>query len=284
MVVVARFPWEVDKAGYEWVEVESVEVEAGRWVTAVASDSIEIRLFLLPVIAPGPHEVEVHYPLQESLALYRILADTPATTEGILGFARKYGPLGGNVARIIQAPRRGLAKPYVGYGESLASWEREIRAIREAVALWDLLANFSKGDVIGPAWDALRKGVNRHMEGRVNLTMFKSADGDGLTLGCDPEGLIGALWLQLALAIGDGRFPRQCSECGRWFEPIPHEGRRGRTDRQYCSNYCRAKRYQKRISEARGLDKQGVPAAEIAQRLDAEVDVVKGWISSQPVS
>ena len=284
MVEVARFPWEVEKAGYEWVEAESVEVEVGKWVAVEASEPIDNRLFLLPVIARGPGVLEVYYPLSESLAIYRILADTAPTQEGILGFARKHGLLGGDVARIIQAPRRGLVKPYVGYGESLAAWGKEIEVIREAVALWDLLANFSKGDVIGPAWDALRKGVNRHMEGRVNLRMLNWADGDGLTLGCDPEGLIGDLWLQLALAIGDGRFPRHCSECGKWFEPIPHEGRRGRTDRQYCSNYCRSKRYQKRISEARELDKQGVPAAEIAQRLDAEVDVVKGWISSQPVS
>jgi hypothetical protein len=329
MIEVGWFSQEVAASGYAWARGE-----AG-------------SLFLVPVI---PHDRTYSYnPLTEPLALYRILADTPPTPEGVLAFAKRYGMLGADTQQQVSVGQDLLP------GEPLTAWVGEIRAIREYAALWQQVATkdeealsrvirwwddgvkydnfahlvdrgepiqaaagplrreewiasprhrrerlepvhkgavmdasypewYAKRDVVAAAWFALQDGVNQHVQGRVSFGLLNWAtevEGDDCLMpGCSADSLIGALWLRFALAIGEGRFPQRCSECTNWFEPAPAGGRRGRADRQVCSGTCRARRYQKRIAQARDLDKQGVPAAEIAQRLDADVRTVKGWIGS----
>ena len=72
------------------------------------------------------------------------------------------------------------------------------------------------------------------------------ADKD-LSLSIMPKGLIGALWLQAALAVSGGKDFRQCHECQTWFEVATGQGR---SDKLYCSTACRMRAYRKRKKES----------------------------------
>jgi hypothetical protein len=58
-----------------------------------------------------------------------------------------------------------------------------------------------------------------------------------------PDGLVNALWTQLALAIDGHLSLRSCIECHGWFAL---EAGRGRSDKEYCSNACRMRAYRQR--------------------------------------
>ena len=63
-----------------------------------------------------------------------------------------------------------------------------------------------------------------------------------------PHNLIGALWLQLALAVEQSKSYRQCFECAKWFEVAPGVGR---PEKQYCSDACRMRAYRKRKTDGK---------------------------------
>jgi hypothetical protein len=69
----------------------------------------------------------------------------------------------------------------------------------------------------------------------------------GLSVSIMPKGLIGALWLQAALAVSGGKDFRQCHECQTWFEVATGQGR---SDKLYCSTACRMRAYRKRKKES----------------------------------
>jgi hypothetical protein len=66
--------------------------------------------------------------------LFRTFAETAPTRPGVKAFADRYGALGlePEEVRIV-----GDKHEWTAHGERLSGWEREIRAMREAVHLWD---------------------------------------------------------------------------------------------------------------------------------------------------
>src|SRR4051794_34224814 len=82
-----EFKWPVAAEGYRWVESR----EAVPPMSDQASPVLVCQT-ASPSIAPA----KWYAPLREKPALFRTFADTPATPEGILGFVRKYGMLGGS--------------------------------------------------------------------------------------------------------------------------------------------------------------------------------------------
>ena len=92
-----------------------------------------------------------------------------------------------------------------------------------------------------------------------------------------PPHLLGALWVQFALAISGGWKHRRCRHCNKWFELSPeHSG--FRTNRLYCQTNCRIREARKRQALARELASQRVSATKIAKQLDTDVDTVRGWL------
>ena len=82
--------------------------------------------------------------------------------------------------------------------------------------------------------------------------------------------------LQLSMAlVGDSRF-RECPTCGQPFEISRN---RGRSDKQFCSQNCRVKCYQRKKARARQLFKEGRPLKQIADEVESDVKTVKGWVS-----
>jgi hypothetical protein len=80
-------------------------------------------------------------------ALFRIFTETPATEDGVLQFANRYGHLGGHCLRRISEPDP--VKPnlfWPGHGELLSEWTTELGLMRHAVLdLWD---NIRTGDTL----------------------------------------------------------------------------------------------------------------------------------------
>jgi len=65
-----------------------------------------------------------------------------------------------------------------------------------------------------------------------------------------PKTLLGAVWLQLALAITRDKNYRCCEFCGAWFAVVPGEGHT--LARRFCSTNCRvrANRHKRREGRA----------------------------------
>jgi hypothetical protein len=87
------------------------------------------------------------YPLEESVALYRELADIDPTPEGILAFARRYGLLGPGAEIVADVPAaegvRARARAEVDY---LWGWRKNIALLYQTVSLWDMI---QAGDAAG---------------------------------------------------------------------------------------------------------------------------------------
>ncbi len=84
-------------------------------------------------------------------------------------------------------------------------------------------------------------------EGLRGRTEFGVSGAGDLAATLMPKGLIGALWLQAALAITGKADYRQCTDCPTWFALSPEQGR---PDKRFCSDACRMRAYRKRRKKA----------------------------------
>jgi len=171
----------------------------------------------------------------------------------------------------------------------------------------DLLAYVRPPDLRWPAYAFLQDSVNGKLVGT-----RRELDGEFLafggvtpallwdpspnqhrrrSLGClslhlRPRDLLGALWLQLAVAIAGNKQYRSCPVCGRWFELLSDSSRRpqrgkataGRASRFYCSTSCRVTAYRRRKQEARSRHAAGESIDVIACALDSDPETVRTWI------
>lgn len=91
-----------------------------------------------------------------------------------------------------------------------------------------------------------------------------------------PSNLVGAIALQLALAVEGNKEYRQCPECGAWYEVHPDTAR---TSKLYCSSSCRVRAYRSRQNEAAKLFKEGISLEELARRFGADTETVRFWVN-----
>lgn len=138
-----------------------------------------------------------------------------------------------------------------------------------------MLEQFVPGDVVQPALFHVQQLANKHLRGQVSPRLLWDEERTRLHLFLVPEGLIGGLWLQFARAIQRDNEFRRCLECDLWFELAPGTAR---SDKLYCSNACRTKGYRRRQAEAVRLHGEGRQVAVIAEQLQTEVEIVRGWI------
>lgn len=78
------------------------------------------------------------------------------------------------------------------------------------------------------------------------------------------------------IAGGDPRLAVPCCVCGRFIRRSVQNGDPGRT---CCGPLCRTRLFRQRQEEAGRLAEEGLPAAEIAARLNSDEDTVNGWLS-----
>lgn len=119
------FAWSVPKRGYRWAALSPISVDRG----------IEKQKRVLTDGLTTPAEYRRYAPLREESGLFRTFAlETEISEGGILGFANKYGHLGGPVSIPVLTETSML-----GSGETLDSWSREILELRHLVKLWEMV-------------------------------------------------------------------------------------------------------------------------------------------------
>lgn len=98
------------------------------------------------------------------------------------------------------------------------------------------------GDLATVAVAHVHQILNSWLQNAVVPSVVVAAS-DSLKLQWRPLHLLGAMWLQFALAVDSHKQFRPCANCGTWFE-ISADG--SRASRQYCSDACRMRAYRAR--------------------------------------
>ncbi len=130
--------------------------------------------------------------------------------------------------------------------EPVDIWHREIRALRNATALWDAIAVEDAAALrrMLPQHQAAKgkelfRLVREHLARRVTEKMaggrFELVAEPDFALRYHPSRLINAIWQRFAEEIAGMIACAKCPapKCGRWF---PRSA--GRSDRKYCSHPC----------------------------------------------
>jgi hypothetical protein len=155
-------------------------------------------------------------------------------------------------------------------------WAENAPAIYQAAGA--LNRAFASGDLIEYAQQLLESAVNKQMQGRVNTRLQRRPGTEGYSLVTEPGSLLGAMWLQLALAIAEGHEFRRCAVCGEWFR-LSASGARFKTT--YCSTACRMRAYHGRQVQAVTMSEAGVSLHDIASQLETDEKTVAGWLAKQ---
>jgi hypothetical protein len=284
---VINFTWIVPKDGYRWIQAEVHKRGPGR---ASFLDRQQPKSgsqwVLTDDLAEGlSYEAKEYAPLETFAGLYRDFADLQgADRDSILLFANVYGMLG--VGQFADAPvshdGKTVARTPV---EPWASWKKEIKEMRRAVSVWDMVTAkdsdglserilwkpgremwcyesdpaesdywvmiepvgnlFTPGNVLVPAAFLVQRWINQKLRGVTSPQVLYDPKRGRRVLHIVPQTLLGAMWLQFAQTIDGNRQFRGCKECSRWIE-ISTDDNGYRINRQFCSDACKSKDYRKR--------------------------------------
>ena len=87
--------WEFHSHGHEWIDTDGwARDDDLRLPTA-------IRVITDGQPASGRSDMKSYSPLRTCPGLFRTFAATPPSEDGILGFANRYGMLGGDLSRVL---------------------------------------------------------------------------------------------------------------------------------------------------------------------------------------
>jgi len=144
----------------------------------------------------------------------------------------------------------------------------------------ELFRQFER-DLFGPALAYIARVITERLSGLVSLETRWPGQGRTLPTYLMPDSLLGALWLQCALAVNGDKTYVTCEECGRPFEV---SSKAARKSRRYCKDSCRVQAHRKRQADlkeqAATLCAAGKSARAIAKDLGVEVNKVKQWIAA----
>ena len=131
------------------------------------------------------------------------------------------------------------------HGETLQLWQDEIRALSLAVSLWDAISvggnrlaaelkaalvkrelplavqralHVTDDDPIMTALSAIQRQTDAHLRRHVDSRLLFRENQPRLQLRLQPVNLLGALWLQFALAVDLLKRFVKCTECDAPFE------------------------------------------------------------------
>lgn len=131
--------------------------------------------------------------------------------------------------------------------------------------------------------DDMRRLINHRLEDLISPRLDWNSDSAQLQLSYAPKNLLGAIWLQLAFALGyDKKFPH-CLRCGRPFEISLNKQTGNRADSVFCSDKCKSADYRDRKRTARQLASKNVPLRQIATEVRSDVATVRDWVKDTPV-
>ena len=202
------FRWFIHRDGYELVKNKET------WPSKEAHEAGEPPI-LKTIIRPKGGATVENEPL-ETAGLYRVLAEMPATSEGVLRFFSIYGPM-----RPITEK-----KPYF-----VEECQDFIKTIRKAVRLAD-----------EEKWAVLMEHMPQFSRiGKIGKTsaIFTYSDQDERPhLWFQPMNLANAILLEFMQDCVRDTQLRQCEFCHIWFKFGPGTGRRNTA--RYCSSKCQS--------------------------------------------
>ena len=297
------FQWHVPEAGFHWAEVQR---EGGPQQVLVPASLRSRSYEPLREYTSLFREFASTDPTPDGVLAF-------ANRYGLLGFRDRYEqvipPEGGAIRHIPTEPLGAWQQEIKKMKNTVGLWDmaqredeaglsRHIRWSKDRSSVcvtyqpdldWvddDLMEElpepelFTPGDVVVPALIFVQGQVNGRLswEERVSPQLVYEARRGQLGLHFIPERLLGALWFQLAQAVGGDKRYRQCYGCGKWFELSPEVAR---SNRLTCSDACRSRAYRDRKERAVRLAAEGRTPKEIAEELDSDVRTVKGWIKQR---
>ena len=223
------------------------------------------------LVLPGGATWRPYRPLEDEPALFRTFAET----DDIPAFANKFGHLGMDT-ELVPSMERTRA-------ERMRDWGAEISGMRQCLEAWDSYRN-SKVTKLPDDWehiDPWPQGIvpeseklfaflQHHVRPRIQAHTESTFIHDPalkqaipLEVVVSPKNLLGAIWLQFALALEEYPKQRKCEICGRWFAVSP---RGNRANVAYCSTRCRSSAY-RLAKNATELMNDGMSIDEAATEL-----------------
>jgi hypothetical protein len=289
-----EFVWDVPDIGFECTRNRNDR----HWLLVQADhDQMELDADGRPT---GPCQETM--PLIEDLDLYLRFATLDPQRAAINKFANQFGLLVGDKVHTID----GTSPP----GDRVLLWKNEIGDMKDCIDLWEAVHTRNHPKLIehigepntkskrsgqieniklalGLIRHACNERLSQHIEFRLldnPAEALPSASDDQPPIMGRPEyrsmpkNFLGALWLQLAEAIGRGVEFRPCTDCERWIE-ISGDARSRRTN--FCGTACKSRYFRAKKRRARELHADGVSVKEIARELRAKVDRVEVWIEGE---
>jgi hypothetical protein len=244
-------------------------------------------------------------------ALFKTFADTAPDADGVLAFAKKYGtikdklPLSEwkkeiNLMRglvvfwdaakngdsealkpfILNQDERGifwhLPEPYAPKPESQLGYLDDVRS-----PIDQPYPPRSPGDLPRQAFPYLAERINTGLIGNTAAGVLWDWGVGRCHVTTAPTSLLGAMYVQFALALeGDKEF-RQCAGCSGW---LAVKRKNNPKPALYCSRSCRNRAHQARKEKARAMFAEGKGHKEIAAELNARVATIKQWVKKRKES
>jgi hypothetical protein len=282
------FTWKVAHRGYRWIDYKG-----GRWLCAI--DALARPDFVF-------EQYQTQQPLLERSGLFRELAELQPREPEILDFVNNFGLLteGQSLSVNTEFGRMPVQ------GESLQFWQDEVHALKLTVSLWNTVStggnqlatelkaalaklelpifvqralHLTDDDPLMTALSLIQRQTDAHLRADVDSRLVFSGGQPRLHLRLQPTTLLGALWLQFALAIDLLKRFVKCAECGSPFEVSHGQSSGKRTDAKFCSPRCRVGHYRGRIEQAQRL-RLSLPPKEIARRLNTSLGVINRWLAA----
>ena len=314
-----EFPWEVPPGGFAAAVAPRDSSPRDRpqaeWATP-GSAGADLELLLIPQSSDPPTS---YTPLAQQPGLFRRFADLEESEEAVVAFASRFGTLvrPDLPLRPPWNPKTVIYGTRVKWGREIQIL-RAVVALQEAIISQDLdaidtLLRWGARSVtlrVSAGWFltrihvtaeetthdsrlAVAKRVLDHavtsgVQKRSTLKLPDHAPAFQLqmvhgALQTVPANLLGAMWLQFAVAIEEGkRFKRcQARDCPVvWFEVST--GPLGvREDAEFCSARCRHTAYRDRKNLAKQMRHDGAPISQIAKSLKTDAKRVRAWIGKK---
>ena len=132
-------------------------------------------------------------------------------------------------------------------GYVVANWDdRRSVVVASTKHRPDIFCQLKVGDLIEPGTLAVQQIVNARLWEKVRVApkLVWNMDSHELEQQLVPVGLIGAIWLDFAMAIDGKTEYRRCIRCGKAF-PLAAKGKR----RKFCSSRCRVAHFREKASQ-----------------------------------
>jgi hypothetical protein len=230
-----------------------------------------------PILVPVEGQTKTYRPMQRAHAgLFLAFSQLDyRNKEAIRGFAKVHG--------LLRRPA------HDHYGEPHLTWAREICLIREAVKT-TMRRTPAQDAADRTAWQRVgmeppheqrrrRKAslFDMHLQHLQARMMFEPNEPPHLSYW--PQNLLAAMWLQLALALAEGKEFVECKNCQRIFE-ISTDEMGFRSHREFCSGSCKTKDYRRRKRDALRLSASGTRLRDISDKTGTPEATVRAWLAS----